>query len=145
MDGHSNNPLQKGEGYCPGFSVKTTQPFINAFNTFSYSSYACRPKRTKRTSLRSVFAFRYSKTVFIATFAASERGYPYAPVLMDGNAILFNPLDDANFRLSLYALARSSASFFLPPQNGRANTNSCVSHTRLSSQQPSIYRFQAVH
>ena len=28
-------------------------------------------------------------------------GYPYAPVLMDGNAILFMPFDEASVRLFL--------------------------------------------
>jgi len=49
-----------------------------------------------------------------AKCAASWSGYPYAPVLMAGNAMLLMFFVEASVRLSLYALLRSDPSPLVP-------------------------------
>jgi hypothetical protein len=49
-----------------------------------------------------------------AIFAASWSGYPYAPVLIAGNAMLVRLCIEASLRLSRYALLRRLASLLVP-------------------------------
>lgn len=52
--------------------------------------------------------------VWRAIRAASCNGYPYAPVLIAGNAMLLSFFVEASFRLSWYALLSSAASLRVP-------------------------------
>jgi hypothetical protein len=53
--------------------------------------------KTKVTSSNLLSSFRNSFTVFRAILAAFSMGYRYAPVLIEGKAIVFSPLDAAIF------------------------------------------------